>query len=152
MVIVIKNIIAYCQNLFGTEFFKHFCIPLITTYLCIFIKTVSRNDKYKNFKKEDLAVGIELAVTSLIIFITDSANLSKIMADQTNRDLLHLQTKYELMPWIILAFAIGLWSISTIVRKLGWKNDNQLRIFSGIILPDLYGIITLIFVVNWVGN
>ena len=55
--------------------FLHFFIPLIAVVLSIFLKYVSRNDNHKSFKKDDLAVGLDISVTALIIFITYSSNI-----------------------------------------------------------------------------
>ena len=38
----------------------------------------------------------------------------------------------------------------TLVRKLGWEGDDKLKIFWGIIVPGLFGLLTLLFSVNWI--
>lgn len=109
------------------------------------MKYVTRNDRHVGFKKEDLAVGIDLSLTALIIFITHTASLAKRAAanNQAAADSL------AAVPWLMLAFIVGIWAISTLVRKLGWQRANKLHVFWGIILPDAFGLFTLLFVVNW---
>jgi uncharacterized membrane protein YgcG len=135
-------------SFFGEPYFLQFGVPLITVCLSIFIKFVTRNDQHRGFKKEDLAVGLDLALTALLIFITSSAHLARNIP-VTNPPQKMLD-QIASVPWIIMAFIVGIWGISTLVRKLGWEDDSKLKIFWGIVLPDVFGIFTLIFVVNWI--
>ena len=137
-------------TILSSLYFKYFIVPLITSFLCIFVKWVSKNDRFITFKKGDLAVGLEMIVASLIIFITDSVNLStEIIKNKENQVL---QGKLMAIPWVLLAFIMGLWGVSTIIRRWGWKNENELNLFWGIIFPDIVGVLILIFIVNWIGK
>jgi hypothetical protein len=108
---------------------------LLTTGLGIFVKIVSRNDKFIPFKKEDLAIGLETVVTALIILITDTVNeLLKLQQNTKSGNALVLPENILLIPWLLLLMVILLWGVSTIIRKLGWKNENELNNFWGIIL------------------
>lgn len=89
-------------------------------------------------------------VASIIIFITDSVSLANEVIRTKNNIV--LQNKLVAIPWILLAFTIGLWGISTLVRKLGWKNETELNIFWGIFVPDIFGLLTLVFIVIWIGK
>jgi hypothetical protein len=135
-------------NFLGEPYFLQFGVPLITVCLSIFIKFVTRNDQHRGFKKEDLAVGLDLALTALLIFITSSAHLARSIP--ATNPLQKMLDQIASVPWIIMAFIVGIWGISTLVRKLGWEDDDKLKIFWGILLPDIFGIFTLIFVVNWI--
>jgi uncharacterized membrane protein YgcG len=104
---------------------------------------------YSGFRKEDLAVGLDLAVTALLIFIASSAQIARSIESTPNTS--EIIEKVATVPWIITAFLVGIWGVSTIVRKVGWENEDRLNIFWGIVVPDLFGIFTLIFVVNWIG-
>lgn len=132
----------------GEPYFLQFGVPLLTVGLSIFIKFVTRNDRYSGFKKEDLAVGLDLAVTALLIFITSSAHLA------TNLPLSNPpQVRVDQLasvPWILMAFFVGIWGVSTLVRKFGWEDNDKLKIFWGIVVPDSFGLLTLLFVVNWI--
>lgn len=136
------------MNFLGEPYFLQFGVPLISVCLSIFIKFVTRNDQYRGFKKEDLAVGLDLALTALLIFITSSVQLARNIP-VTNPSPKMLD-QIASVPWIIMAFIVGIWGISTLVRKLGWEDDDKLKMFWGIVLPDVFGIFTLIFVVNWI--
>jgi len=136
------------------SYFIYFFVPLITILLGIFVKIVSRNDQYITFKKEDLAVGLETAVTALLILITYSVNeiisLNKIKIPEGQKA--ELTDSILAVPWLILIFIVLLWGVSTVIRKLGWENADELNLFWGIILPNVFGIGSLIFVVIWISN
>ncbi len=135
------------------NYFIYFIVPLLTTGLGIFVKIVSRNDKYISFIKEDLAIGLETAVTALILLITSTVNdLFRLKQNTENGGEIILPESILLIPWLLLLIVILLWGVSTIIRKLGWKNENELNTFWGIVLPDIFGIGLLIFVVIWINN
>ena len=136
------------MNLLGSPYFLQFGVPLVTVGLSIFIKYVTRNDQHSGFKKEDVAVGLDLAVTALLIFITGSSQLT-VSLPPTNPPP-DVVEKLASVPWILMAFIIGIWSVSTVVRKLGWESDDKLKIFWGIVVPDIFGLVVLLFVVNWI--
>lgn len=133
----------------AATYFLHFTVPLISVIISIFVKYVTKNDNYARFRKEDLAIGLELASIALIILVTDCAAAAAIIVQQSAPNI-SLNHKILTGPWIILLFAFGIWGISTIVRKKGWEDQDNLRLFWGILLPDLYGLLTLLFVVNWI--
>ena len=136
------------MNILSTPYFLQFGVPLITVGMSIFVKYVTRNDRHSGFRKEDAAVGLDLAVIALLIFITGSAQLASNLP--SNNPPIQLVDKLSTVPWILMLFLIGIWGISTIVRKLGWEDDDKLKIFWGVILPNIFGIFTLLFVVNWI--
>ena len=131
----------------ASGFFLQFCVPLLTVALTIFLRYVTRNDKHIAFKKEDLAVGMDLAVTALIIFITHTTTLARASKDASD-----VSDSLATVPWIIMAFVIGIWGVSTVVRKRGWERAGKLNLFWGIILPDLFGLAALLLVVNWISQ
>ncbi len=136
------------MKLWAHPYFLQFCVPLIAVAVSIFLKYVTRNDVHKDFKKEDLAVGLDISVSALLIFIAASStfaqDLSKVPTDAA------LLAKSAGVPWILSAFILGIWGISTLVRKLGWIEDDKLHIFWGIVVPDIFGLLVLLFVVNWI--
>ncbi|MEC8328695.1 MAG: hypothetical protein VX100_21795 [Pseudomonadota bacterium] len=130
------------------QMFLQFGVPLLTVALTIFVKYVSRNDRHSGFRKEDLAVGLDMSVTALLIFITGSAHIASSMpSSNPPQDLVD---QIASVPWILMGFVIGMWGISTLVRKLGWEDDDKLKIFWGIVVPGLFGLLTLLFAVNWI--
>lgn len=132
----------------GNEIFLQFGVPLITVALSIFVKYVSRNDRHSGFRKEDLAVGLDMSVTALLIFITGSAHIASSLPANNPPD--EVVQQLASVPWILMGFVIGIWGVSTVVRKSGWEDDDKLKISWGIIAPGLFGLLTLLFAVNWI--
>ena len=95
-----------------------------------------------------MAVGLDLSVTALLIFITASSETAQRLA-KSPQDVA-LIAKSMNVPWILALFILGIWGISTIVRKLGWEDDDKLHKFWGIAVPNIFGILALLFVVNWI--
>jgi hypothetical protein len=147
-----SNSIREMNSILAHPWFLHFAVPLLTVLLGIYLKFVTRNDHHTPFKKEDLAFGLDVAITALILFITGSVNIA-ISAQSANDPAIRLQLEGKLMavPWLILGFILGIWGVSTLVRKTGWKDDSELKLFWGIIAPDCFGVAVLIVVVNWIG-
>jgi hypothetical protein len=139
------------MKILAEPLFLQFFVPLITVSLTVLVKVVSRNDRYTRFKKEDLAVGLDVAVIALILFIGDSAGLARTALTQSS-DLLRISlARLASVPWILLAFVLGLWGVSTLIRWLGWKAQDEMNTLWGVIAPDIFGLLALFFVVNWIG-
>ena len=54
------------------------------------------------------------------------------------------------IPRLLSAYLFGIWGLSTLVRKLGWESDDRLKTFWGIVVPDTFGLLALLVVVNWI--
>jgi hypothetical protein len=154
-----------------TPWFKYFVYPLFGAVLGVAIKYATRNDRYTTFKKDDLAVGLDLLKTAfltLLVFSVDkSAELQKIghlltQAAQENYKhhtiataqlVVNLQamnqklTDHVTDAWLMAIFLIlAMWSLSTVVRKKGWANETELNTGVGIVVPLLIGVGSLILV------
>ena len=138
-------------DILGKPFFLQFMVPLLTVSLTVFLRFVTRNDNHRGFRWDDLAVGLNVSVTALMIFVTDTVATAGRILKASNSAVANPTERIVLAPWIILALVIGIWGVSTVVRKLGWRDQDQLKPFWGIVFPDLYGLCALLFVVNWLG-
>ncbi|MCH7940215.1 MAG: hypothetical protein IID13_10810, partial [Candidatus Marinimicrobia bacterium] len=98
----------------GDDYFLQFGVPLLTVALSIFVKYVSRNDRHSGFRKEDLAVGLDMSVTALLIFITGSAYIASSLPINNPPD--EIVDQLASVPWVLMGFLIGMWGISTVVR------------------------------------
>lgn len=136
------------KEVFVNPYFTYFIVTLLTTGFSIFVKAVSRNDHHIPFKKEDAAVGLELSVTALILLITDSVRFTTEIFKKQETPI--PENKLILLPWLIFSLVVGLWSISTLVRKKGWANQDELNWGCGILIPGAYGLGTLLIVINWI--
>jgi hypothetical protein len=143
---------AHINAVLAHPWFLYFAVPLLAVLLGIYLKYVTRNDHHKSFVKEDLAFGLELAVTALILFMTASVGTAVSAKSATDTKVKQaLEDKLMSVPWTLLAFVLLIWGTSTLIRKFGWKDEAQLRVAAGIVLPDLLGVAVLLFVVNWIG-
>ncbi|EME0096352.1 hypothetical protein VXI05_004452 [Vibrio parahaemolyticus] len=130
------------------SYFLNFGVPLLTAILSVFVRCVTRNDNHTAFQKEDLAVGFDLSVTGILVYITGSAQLMRnIPVSDRSPEIVD---KITTIPWILLAMVVSVWAMSTIVRKFGWKEDQKLTNICGIAIPNLFGLFILLLAVNWI--
>ena len=134
-------------------YFSDFVVPLVSIILTMGIKIVSRKDNFLNPQREDFAVGFDLLVTSLILITVFASRAAYIISKNEVTNIDEVKNKLDLLPWIILLFVFGLWSLSTIVRIKGWELDNSskpiLHKFWGVGLPTFIGIISLLLTVKY---
>ena len=117
--------------------------------LAIFIKWSSRNDRLARFTKEDCAIGLELAVTgifALIVAVPLMASTPPQLADSSERP----EDLVAVTLLLVFVFTIGLWVVSTIVRKIGWISAHTLRWFPGLIVPLIYGLAVMLITTLWI--
>ena len=136
---------------FDTAIFLQFFIAILTVFLTIFLKVVSRNDRIPRFRRDDLAFGFDISSTALVLFVLGMVNLAtKITSNSpllVNMDIKRLLSA----PWILFAFFIGTWSISTLNRWYGWERDEPHLIW-GIAIPNFWGLFVLTFAVLLIGH
>ncbi|OUL60324.1 hypothetical protein, partial [Flavobacterium sp. AJR] len=134
-------------------YFSDFVVPLISVLLTMGIKIVSRKDNYMTPQREDFAVGFDLLVTSLILITVFASRAAYIVSKNDGSNIAELKNKLDLLPWIIVSFVFGLWSLSTIVRIKGWdltsSSNPVLHKFWGVGLPTLIGIVALLLTVKY---
>lgn len=141
------------NGIITSDWFQIIGVTVISTSLGIFVKYVSRNDTHnKSFKKEDLAIGLEMMITALILLITNFVNEFNKLGNPSIEETIKKSVRENelLVPWIILIFIIGLWGTSTVIRKIGWENEDELKIWWGIVFPNIIGIASLIYVFTWI--
>ncbi|WP_456314157.1 hypothetical protein [Pseudomonas shirazensis] len=132
--------------------FKDFAIPLLSVFLTIAIKVVSRKDSFMEATKEDFAIGFDLAVTSLILLVSFASRIAIEINLENNSNATEYKLKLGLVPWLLFFFTLGLWALSTIVRRFGWEqNQNKvLKMWWGVIFPNILGLGALLFIVNYI--
>lgn len=135
-------------SFFADRVFLEFWIPVITVALTIYLKFVTRRDDHRAFQKEDLAVGFDLAAIALFFLLVHASSLA-VQVTKTPTDIALLE-KSIVMPWILCAFLLGLWIMSTLVRKVGWEAEGKLMIGWGLVTPGLFGIACLAFALTWI--
>lgn len=145
-------------NFFTSTIFQYVLLPLFIVFLNIYVKRVSKNDKFiEKLKKEDFAIGLELALSSIIAFALYSVHISEqipvtnIDGEGDNNLWFNVKDKVVSTPWLITLFIFSFWIMSTIVRKWGWENKSKMTWMFGIIIPFIYGFLTLLGIIYWIG-
>ena len=146
-------------------YFINIGIPLIAAAAGIYVRVVSRKDEELKLKSDDLAIGFDIALGAVFVFLVKMVSVSAaLLALPTNQNPLQadLKSKVISMPWMLLIWGIGFWGISTSLRKWGWKTVNEGTAQEpkakyeptavGIILPLIFGLVSLVFAVNWTGG
>jgi hypothetical protein len=150
------------EQFLGSNLFRFLFFPLGSAAFGIHVKVVTRNDRYRAFTKEDMAVGLDLMYTAFLIYllVTSDRGLeltamrhavsapgidSVKMQDLSARAAI-LSSSMTFSGWVLFLMFLGLWSASTFVRKLGWKSETELRPVLGIAIPLTAGIIFLMVV------
>lgn len=156
------------EELLSTLVFRNGIIPAVSVVLGVYVKYVSRNDQYARFRKEDIAVGLDLiriSALSYILFVADWAveltSINSQMKDmiinaENNPEILEflnqrsisLSSQVEVAGWNIALLILLLWSISTIVRKWGWSSETEMKPVFGIAFPLVIGLLTLLYVIR----
>lgn len=154
------------EQFLASPFFRYALFPVGSAVLGVAVKCVTRNDRYTSFRKEDVAVGLELMLTAGLMFVvltTDRAlalleanrQLAQVLAaspiDAARAAALQgqvqlLSGRLALAGWVIALLFLGLWSVSTLVRKWGWKSETEMTPLVGIAIPLGFGILALIAV------
>jgi uncharacterized membrane protein HdeD (DUF308 family) len=127
-------------DLIGSTIFSTVIIPFATIVLGVFLKAVNRNDRHYALKKEDFAIGFDLTLGAIFAFTVHST------VDRHN----HLEDRPEHL--ILLIWLFGLWAVSTVVRKAGWKKPDEHTWVCGLIIPNLFGIASIVFAASWISQ
>lgn len=120
-------------ELFTSRLFQMLVVPVLSALLSVFLKVVSKNDQFGTFRKEDAAVGLEVALAAIITLLTYSVHLAKLSQGDLAgiREMEHRVLEY---PWILLGLVFALWGVSTAVRKYGWKSQSEMTWGAGIVV------------------
>jgi hypothetical protein len=157
------------ERFLASALFRFLIFPLGNVFLGVAVKYVTRNDQYARFSKEDVAVGLDLIRTALLMYlmVLSDNSLTLLAASRTMQnasqmnlgELQRLQNQVQGLSsqvsmggWIVLVFFLALWSTSTVVRKWGWASETELRPVRGIAVPLVMGVLALMFVMLGLGR
>ena len=130
---------------------KNLGIPIFSVVMTTAVKVVSRKDHSLKVTRNDLAVGINLIVTGLIMLLNyavkladNAKNLSAVLLADNTAKLLN-------MVVLVLLYCIAAFLISVLIRLFGWQKDNEkeLSTFMGIIVPLIAGGFLLVVAANY---
>lgn len=151
------------ETFLASQLFRYLIFPIGSAILGVAIKVVTRNDRFSSFKQDDFAVGLDLLKTACLLYLvltTDRA-YALIHANQALASALtatplepprisllqsqaaQLSDQISTAGWSTALFFIALWSVSTIVRKWGWRSEAEMSPVIGIAFPLAAGVLSL---------
>lgn len=136
----------------GSGYFKDFIVPLVSVFLTIAIKVVSRRDLFISPTRDDFAIGFDLLTTSLILLVMYSSKLAIDLQSKGSLNAEFCQKKLQILPWIITLAILFVWGLSSVVRIWGWQNNQNriLKLWPGVIIPLMIGVAALLLTVNFI--
>ncbi|MEM8612115.1 MAG: hypothetical protein AAGF93_08875 [Cyanobacteria bacterium P01_H01_bin.105] len=167
-------IIALIPKFFVHPYFRSFGVPFLTLFLIISFKSGSR--KSAEIYLEDLLVGVDLCIISLVIFsigLIDEIGYSldslpsRAIQELLRSDVLSAETvllinstiaaqseiideKIYLSFIVLLLMFLYTSILSFLIREFGWRADNKPKFFSAILVPNIMGLMLLILASWWV--
>lgn len=156
------------EEFLGSSFFRYGVFPILSAGGGILLRCVTRNDKYAFFKKEDMAVGPQLMLTAILTYVvvaTDRARDLIKINEQLSSSIINMpqdqaklsklqQDAYSISQgmtstaWTLIVLLFGLWTVTVVVKRWGWVDEAQLKPMSGIALPLVLGVLSLIYVMT----
>lgn len=146
------------QSIVSSDLFRYGVVPLISTFLVIFVKRESRSSP---LKKEDFAVGIDLMVAAIFLYLVNISDMARGIADLNQAEpsslasnlspatppqegeILHLLGRLHDSVFILFLLIAGLWGTASFVRRSGWINTAEMHSAKGIGIPLGMGIVYL---------
>lgn len=139
-----------------SPYFSLIIVPLVVGALTAFLKIVSRNDRYySSIRKEDLAVGLDLALAAVVslgislMTVTQKAFRQASLNEQVPSFVFE---KIFSGGILLLSLVFSLWLVSTLTRRFGWKSKEEMTWWWGIVMPWIYGLGILLFAGLWIGD
>jgi len=106
--------------------------PVISIILSVVIKQTSKPEFLTLGFVDYLDFGFELSIASLLLILTGAKN--------------------ESVGWLVLLGIILILIASIIVSRIGWNKDTAKLKIIGVIIPDIVGILLLVFASLYVGG
>lgn len=138
-------------NFLISNTFQCIVMPLFTTVLTIGIRIISRPDRMPPLDRNTFNVGINLCVTASFILATKSIMLAKAMlANAVDvADGMDILLRFCVQFFLMV---IGMFALGYYIRRYGWEGyryeSPTIDILKGVIIPDLVGILYLVYVYN----
>ena len=133
------------RDFISSETFRFLWMPILTIILVIIGKRYSK-PRYRR-SIEDLAVGLNLVVTAIFIFITRMG----IYAEEIERGSGSLDSLFDMFGLVIILI-VGYFGIFLLIKSCGWCESGEIpriRNWNGVIWPDLIGVTLLIIAYVW---
>jgi len=137
-----SEIIQQLFGIFGHPLAKYFIVPILSTLIGTLFKYSCMNDEISEIKRDLFYWGPNLIVTTFLIICVEYYSKIIILAKAVDKQTL----SNNCINSILLSLAIA-YIINMLIRKKGWnKEEKRWHLWYGIIIPDVVGMILLLFV------
>lgn len=139
-------------DILSNYYVKNLGIPIFSVFITASVKVISRKDHSLNFTKSDVAVGINLIVTGMIMLVNCSIKLAETTNTLTDKTIqAQNTTKMLTMLVLVLLYCIMAVFLSVLIRKYGWKkeNESELNTLMGVLIPLILGSILIVVAANY---
>jgi hypothetical protein len=132
--------------------FTAFVLPLLVVLVGVFIRVTTRSDHHPAVARADLAVGLDVALSATVAFAVHTVVLAQRVAAGVVGEFESTRVPEQLIsaPWVLLALVFGMWAVSTVVRKFGWRAAGEPTWACGVVLPLVFGMLSLGWVASFV--
>ena len=134
-------------------FFVYFVIPVVTVVLVGLFRFATYKDGMSFDKRDFFAAYFDIMLSSTLLLATSFTERVITLGNTTDPTARQAITA-SLLPyaWYMLGFVVSIFCVSLFVRKLGWNGNNQLRIWTGIVIPDVVSLGFLFWAMIIVGR
>ncbi|WP_288983699.1 hypothetical protein [uncultured Flavobacterium sp.] len=140
------------SEILSNVYFKNLGIPLLSVILTTSFKVVSRKDNALKVNKNDIAVGINLIIASIIMLINYSVRVAeKVKGLNSDEVVKNFNVVLLNMIILVLLYTLIAFALTTYIRIYGWKEEkeSELKSFQGVFVPLFVGGIMLIIASNF---
>lgn len=139
------------SEILSNVYFKNLGIPLLSVILTTSFKVVSRKDNALKVNKNDIAVGINLIIASIIMLINYSVRVAEKVKDLNGEEVVKNSNVLLSMLVLVLLYTLIAFGLTVYIRIYGWKIDkeSELKSFQGVFVPLFVGGIMLVIASNF---
>jgi formate hydrogenlyase subunit 3/multisubunit Na+/H+ antiporter MnhD subunit len=139
------------SEILSDVYFKNLGIPLLSVILTTSFKVVSRKDNALKVNKNDIAVGINLIIASIIMLINYSVRVAEKVKGLNGDEVIKSSNVLLSMLVLVLLYTLIAFGLTVYIRIYGWKEDkeSELKSFQGVFVPLFVGGIMLVIASNF---
>lgn len=139
------------SEILSDVYFKNLGIPLLSVILTTSFKVVSRKDNELKVNKNDIAVGINLIIASIIMLINYSVRVAEKVKGLNSEEVIKNSNVLLSMLVLVLLYTLIAFGLTVYIRIYGWKKDkeNELKSIEGVVIPLFVGGIMLVIASNF---
>ncbi len=139
------------SEILSDVYFKNLGIPLLSVILTTSFKVVSRKDNALKVNKNEIAVGINLIIASIIMLINYSVRVAEKVKGLNGEEVIKNSNVLLSMLVLVLLYTLIAFGLTVYIRIYGWREDkeSELKSFQGVFVPLFVGGIMLVIASNF---